>query len=104
MPKRAQRNKKSNNSVQKEVLSNIAIGGLLLLTIGFFISFIDNLFFDDGVTHDRPDLATLITKTKYEEKTGHKITVEIQNSQDLNAQQKTTITNFVNIHSIHMYI
>ena len=47
--------------------------------IEFFISFIDNLFFDDGITHDRPDLATLITKTKYEEKTGHKITVEIHN-------------------------
>ena len=69
----------SNNHNIKNILTNIAVGGLLLLTIGFFISLVDNLFFDDGLSHDRPDLSLLITKSKYEEKTGHKITVEIHN-------------------------
>ena len=63
----------------KNILTNIAVAGLLLLTIGFFVSLVDNLFFDDGDTHARPNLAALITKTKYEEITGHKITVEIHN-------------------------
>jgi len=58
---------------------NIAMGSLLLLSVGFIVSLADNLFFDDGRAHNRPDLASLITKTKYEEKTGHKITVEIHN-------------------------
>jgi hypothetical protein len=79
MPKRSPRKRKSNNLEIKNILTNIAVGGLLLLTIGFFVSLVDNLFFDDGRTHDRPDLAALITKTKYEEITGHKITVEIHN-------------------------
>jgi len=74
-PKRKSR----NNQNIKNTLSNIAVGGLLLLSIGFFISLVDNLFFDDGLSHDRPDLSLLITKSKYEEKTGHKITVEIHN-------------------------
>jgi len=80
MPKRGSRKRKSNTKLDiKNILINIAVGGLLLLTVGFFVSLIDNLFFDDGNSHHRPDLASLITKTKYEEKTGHKITVEIHN-------------------------
>jgi hypothetical protein len=80
MPKRGSRKRKSNTKLDiKNILMNIAVGGLLLLTVGFFVSLIDNLFFDDGNSHHRPDLASLITKTKYEEKTGHKITVEIHN-------------------------
>ena len=80
MSRRTQRKRKSNTNFEiKDVLTNIVVGGLLLLTIGFFVSLVDNLFFDDGRTHDRPDLAALITKTKYEKITGHKITVEIHN-------------------------
>jgi len=80
MPKRTQRQRKSNTNFKiKNILTNIAVGGLLLLTIGFFVSLVDNLFFDNGRAQDRPNLATLITKTKYEEITGHKITVEIHN-------------------------
>ena len=80
MPKRTQRKRKSNTNFRiKNIITNIAVGGLFLLTIGFFISLVDNLFFNDGHTQDRPDLATLITKTKYEEITGHKITIEIHN-------------------------
>ena len=80
MRKRTQRKRKTDNNFEiKDILTNIAAGGLLLLTIGFFVSLVDNLFFDDGRTHDRPDLAALITKTKYEKITGHKITVEIHN-------------------------
>ena len=80
MPKQTTRKRKIKNNLDvKNILINIIVGGLLLLSIGFFISLIDNLFFDDGQKYDRPDLAALITKTKYEEKTGHKITVEIHN-------------------------
>jgi len=80
MSRRTQRKRKSSTNFEiKNVLTNIVVGGLLLLTIGFFVSLVDNLFFDDGRTHDRPDLAALITKTKYEKITGHKITVEIHN-------------------------
>ena len=80
MPKRIQRRRKSDNNHEiKNILTNIAVGGLFLLVIGFFISLVDNLFFDNGSAQDRPDLAALITKTKYEEITGHKITVEIYN-------------------------
>jgi len=79
MPKRSPRKRKSNNLEIKNILTNIAVGGLFLLAIGFFVSLVDNLFFDNGRAQDRPDLAALITKTKYEEITGHKITVEIHN-------------------------
>ena len=78
MPKKTTR-KINNNHDIKNILINIAVGGLLLLSISFIVSLVDNLFFDNGHVHDRPDLAALITKTKYEEKTGHKITVEIHN-------------------------
>jgi len=78
MVKRTKR-KENNNLDIKNILTNIGVAGLLLLTIVFFVSLIDNLFFDDGHAHNHPDLAALITKTKYEEKTGHKITVEIHN-------------------------
>ena len=80
MPKKNRRKREFNNNIDiKNILTNIAVGGLLLLSIGFFVSLVDNLFFDDAPLHDRPDLSLLITKSKYEEKTGHKITVEIHN-------------------------
>ena len=80
MPRRNKQRRKTSNKLDlKNILSNIAVGGLLVLSIGFFISLVDNLFFDNGLVHNKPDLAKLITKTKYEEKTGHKITVEIHN-------------------------
>ena len=80
MPRRNKQRRKTSNKLDlKNILSNIVVGGLLLISIGFFISLVDNLFFDNGLAHNKPDLAKLITKTKYEEKTGHKITVEIHN-------------------------
>ena len=80
MPKLTTKKRTHNNKLRlRNILTNIAVCGLLFLCIGFFVSLIDNLFFNDGHSHERVDLSTLITKTKYEEKTGHKITVEIHN-------------------------
>ena len=80
MKKINRRKKEFKNSLDiKNIITNISVGGLLLLTIGFFVSLVDNLFFENPHSHDRPDLSLLITKSKYEEKTGHKITVEIHN-------------------------
>ena len=39
----------------------------------------NQIFFNSGITVDYPDLSTLITKTQYEKKTGHKIQIEILN-------------------------
>lgn len=55
------------------------MGILLLLVFGFLISGIDRIFFNTGTYMEYPDLNTLITKTTYEKKTGHKIQIEIRN-------------------------
>ena len=63
----------------KGLLSNLSLGIAAVLVIGFLISGIDRIFFNSGFDVNYPDLSTLITKTHYEKKTGHKIQVEIWN-------------------------
>ena len=63
---------------KKNIFTNFIIISTLLLTTSFFVSFADYLFFGN-VEEVHPDLESLIPKTKYEHKTGHKITVEIHN-------------------------
>ena len=47
--------------------------------LGLVISGVDLLVFNAGLDKEFPDLSTLITKTTYEKKTGHKIQAEIWN-------------------------
>ena len=58
---------------------NLLIGVVSILVIGFIISGIDRIFYNTGIDTEYPNLSTLITKTKYEKKTGHKIQIEILN-------------------------
>ena len=71
------RKPKKNNL--KRLISNLTLGILAVLVVGFLVSGIDRIFFNSGIDAEYPDLSTLITKTKYEKKTGHKIQVEIRN-------------------------
>ncbi len=57
----------------------MTLGVLTLMVVGFLSSGINRFFFNSGVDANYPDLSTLITKTKYEKKTGHKIQIEIRN-------------------------
>ncbi|SVC45248.1 uncharacterized protein METZ01_LOCUS298102, partial [marine metagenome] len=61
------------------MISNLSFGILGVLVIGFLISGVNRLFFNSGIDANYPDLSTLITQTKYEKKTGHKIQIEIRN-------------------------
>ena len=45
---------------------------LVILVIGFLASGINQVFFNSGIDADYPDLSKLITKTKYEKKTGYR--------------------------------
>ena len=58
---------------------NLGIGLLSIIVFGFVVSSVDRVFFNTGLNTEFPDLSTLITKTTYEKKTGHKIEVEILN-------------------------
>ena len=78
LKKRHIRRKSKNNNL-KRLISNLIIGVLAVLVIGFLTSGINRVFFNSGIDADYPDLSTLITKTKYEKKTGHKIQMEIWN-------------------------
>ena len=60
-------------------MTNASMGLLVILVMGFFISSIDRLFFNDGLDTEFPDLSSLITQTQYEKDTGHKIQIEIWN-------------------------
>ena len=71
------RNPKKNNL--KRLISKLTLGILAVLVVGFLVSGIDRIFFNSGIDAEYPDLSTLITQTKYEKKTGHKIQVEIRN-------------------------
>ena len=71
--------RKSTKSKLKGLVSNFSLGIVTVLVICFFISGIDRIFFNSGFDADYPDLSTLITKTPYEKKTGHKIQVEVLN-------------------------
>ena len=55
------------------------MGVLALLVFGFLTSGINRIFFNSGIDANYPDLSTLLTKTPYEKKTGHKIQVVIWN-------------------------
>ena len=76
--KRNTRRKSKNNNL-KRLIANLTLGILAVLVIGFLASGINQVFFNSGIDADYPDLSKLITKTKYEKKTGHKIQVEIRN-------------------------
>ena len=71
--------RKSKKNNLKGLISNLILGMLAVLVLGFIISGIDRIFFNTGIDSDYPDLSTLITKTKYEQNTGHKIQLEIRN-------------------------
>ena len=72
---------KRNNQTNKlrKLVSSLGIGLLSLIILGFVISGVDRLVFNAGLDTEFPDLSTLITKTTYEKKTGHKIQAEILN-------------------------
>ena len=63
----------------KAIFSNVTLGILAVLVFGFLTSGINRIFFNSGINAEYPDLSTLLTKTSYEKKTGHKIQVEIWN-------------------------
>ena len=77
-PRERQRRKKSNKNL-KTLVSNVTLGVLAVLVLGFLTSGINRIFFNTGINVDYPDLSTLLTKTAYEKKTGHKIQMEIWN-------------------------
>ena len=62
-----------------KLVSSLVIGLMIIIVVGFIVSGVDRLFFNIGLDTEFPDLSTLITKTSYEKKTGHKIEVEILN-------------------------
>ena len=80
MPLKNQKYRRKSKKINlKGYFSNLTLGILTLMVFGFLSSGINRLFFNSGVDANYPDLSTLITKTKYEKKTGHKIQIEIRN-------------------------
>ena len=80
MPIKNQKYRRKSKKIKlKGYFSNLTLGILTLMVVGFLSSGINRLFFNSGVDANYPDLSTLITKTKYEKKTGHKIQIEIRN-------------------------
>ena len=80
MPIKNQKYRRKSKKINlKGYFSNLTLGILTLMVVGFLSSGINRLFFNSGVDANYPDLSTLITKTKYEKKTGHKIQIEIRN-------------------------
>ena len=77
-PRKRPIRRKSNNNL-KTISLNVTLGILAVLVFGFLTSGINRIFFNSGLDADYPDLSTLLTKTSYEKKTGHKIQVEIWN-------------------------
>tara|TARA_B100000029_G_scaffold92901_1_gene82838 strand:- start:11169 stop:11702 length:534 start_codon:yes stop_codon:yes gene_type:complete len=61
-----------------EFLTNLWISILVLVVSGFALSFVVRNYNNQQYI-EYPDLSTLITQTKYEKKTGHKIEIEIRN-------------------------
>jgi len=76
--KRNTRRKLKKNNL-KRLFANLTLGILTVLVFGFLVSGINRIFFNSGIEADYPNLSTLLTKTPYEKKTGHKIQVEIWN-------------------------
>ena len=80
MPIKNQKYRRKSKKINlKGYFSNLTLGILTLMVFGFLSSGINRFFFNSGVDANYPDLSTLITKTKYEKKTGHKIQIEIRN-------------------------
>ena len=74
--------KRKNNLFKKfnQLFTNIWISLLVLFVCGYAASFfIRNFTSNNKTDFEYPDLSTLITQTKYEKKTGHKIQIEIHN-------------------------
>ena len=77
-PRKRSSRRKSNYNLNT-IVSNVILGILSVLVLGFLTSGINRIFFNSGIDVDYPDLSTLLTKTTYEKKTGHKVQVEIWN-------------------------
>ena len=79
MSPRKRPNKRKSNNKLKTIVLNVTLGILVVLVFGFLSSGINRIFFNSGMDADYPNLSTLLTKTSYEKKTGHKIQIEIWN-------------------------
>ena len=79
MPPRKRPSRRKSNHNLKTIILNVTFGILVVLVFGFLTSGINRIFFNSGIDADYPDLSTLLTKTPYEKKTGHKIQIEIWN-------------------------
>ena len=71
--------RKNQTNKLSKLVSSLGMGLLALIIVGFVVSSVDRLFFNTGLDTEFPNLGTLITKTAYEKKTGHKIEVEVLN-------------------------
>ena len=78
-PRKRNTRRKSKKNNLKRLSANLTLGILAVLVFGFLVSGINRIFFNSGIDADYPNLSTLLTKTSYEKKTGHKIQVEIWN-------------------------
>ena len=76
--KRNLKRRKQSHNLRKLVF-NLGMGLLSIIVVGFVVSGVDRLFFNTGLDTEFPNLSTLITKSRYEKKTGHKIEVEVLN-------------------------
>ena len=74
--KRPNRKKQNKNTFWG---AKIGIAVLTCIIIGFLISGFNRIFFNDGLKIEIHDLSKLLTKSKYEKLTGHKIEIEIWN-------------------------
>tara|TARA_B100000945_G_C20279068_1_gene547720 strand:+ start:53 stop:586 length:534 start_codon:yes stop_codon:yes gene_type:complete len=70
--------KKKKIKFQK-TFSNLLIITLTILIVGFIYSGLNRLMFNNDIITEYQDLSTLITKSSFEKKTGHKIQIEIWN-------------------------
>ena len=76
-PRKQQLRRKNRSNKLRKLVPNLGTFILFLLVVGFVGSGVDRMFFNEGLETEFPDLSTLIIKTPYEKKTGHKIKVEI---------------------------
>ena len=78
-PRKRKLKRKNKTNKLSKLVSSLGMGLLSMIVVGFVVSGVDRVFFNTGLDTEFPDLSTLITKTTYERKTGHKIEVEILN-------------------------
>ena len=79
MSPRKRSNRRKSIKRIKTIVSNVTLGIMAILILGFFTSGINRIFFNSGIDTNYQDLSILLTKSNYEKKTGHKIQVEIWN-------------------------